>query len=144
MAKAVEEMKAGRELDALIAEKVLGCQMYTVKRHDGVVIRYRCDCAKGTPEAPLHSDDFIEHTIKLYSSDVCAAWELVEAMRKLKLKIILETSGSEYSCIVSRTIQDKAAKGYYHGYVMAYGDTAPLTICRAALCALAGEEVEEG
>lgn len=58
-------MKPGRELDALVAEKVMGYR------------RKRCDCNTFWVDAdgyePTHNQD--------YSTDIAAAWEVVERVR---------------------------------------------------------------
>jgi hypothetical protein len=123
-------MNAGRALDALVAEKVMGCKVFAVKRYDGEVLRYRCDCAAGTPQAPLHSDDFIDHTIKRYSEDWRVAGEVVERL-------------NAHGWLIGMCYQRPSPPGYYLALTngnmepaRGEAETLPLAICRAALKAM--------
>lgn len=104
------ELKPGRELDALIAEKVFGdkpirtdCEVYN--RHGG--------------------------WLRPYSSSIEAAWEVVEKMTA--------RPGFELDCQITPA-KGPGGLGWYcnfgdsrHGE---YGETAPHAICLAALKAV--------
>ncbi len=70
-------MKPGRELDALVAKKVLGCQV----AGQGAYIF--CGC----PSFPHgeRSPDGME--IKHYSTDISSTWEVVEALKDQDFKL---------------------------------------------------------
>lgn len=104
--------KPSRELDAWVAEKVMGKQV----RNYWVIDGFHND---GRP----HSQCPVEH----YSSDIAAAWEVVEKL----------TDQSKPHFELS-----KGYEGWWHvGFdldrpfkrVIAKADTAPLAICLAAL-----------
>ena len=101
-------MKAGRELDVLIAEKVLG-----LKRSGDLFAR---------AEWPKH-----------YSTDIAAAWEVVEKLGRHSLRLYAPCdeapSWMASFCVYGyRPFQDQTWKGY--------ADTAPHAISLAALKAV--------
>jgi len=107
----------GRELDALVAEKVMGW----IKRPKGA----------GTAHLWISSDKqaFHESELPAYSTDIAAAWQVVEKLtrRDDKLFFTLETpiSGSAWEC-------------WFSGE-WAEGETASHAICLAALKAVGVE-----
>jgi hypothetical protein len=106
-------MKAGRELDALIADKVMGWE--------------KCN------ESYLYFDGVIFRTLELTSygkfepsTDIADAWLVVEKLRDKNLEIHLESQYNSfgervYFCEFSNILVAKEA------------ETAPLAICLAAL-----------
>ena len=122
-----DEMPAGRELDALVAEKVMGFCLcpYDPKwmRADtgsGIWIdgdTWRCTDHGKPAFTPWRS----------YSTDIAAAWEVVEKMREdYEPRIELWDEGWEV------TILTGTDRGSASGRAL----TAPLAICRAALKAV--------
>ena len=123
------EMQAGRELDALIAERVMGWTKVskTVSRWtEGTEIREKIVWEGKAPD-DLKCSSPIE--IKKYSTGIAAAWQVVEKIRGM------------YECkshngIVVMSDPD----GWYAEFPEpiwsdATEKTAPLAICRAALLA---------
>jgi hypothetical protein len=116
-------MEAGRELDALIAEKVMG---WTVE----LIVNSPCDAfeewrdAQGWRYGP---------NPPLYSTDIAAAWEIAE---KLQLAVIPDASGGW--CAGHALFR---GPGWYEENVndWEHADTAPLALCRAALAAVGAE-----
>lgn len=129
-------MKAGRELDALVAEKVMGltwnedrCRIcgwpLAASRDEG--------CAPGDcsmrPSPARRADEPAP-----YSTDIAAAWEVVERMC---------ADGWEYEINSHYSVTARFGKGHYehwdsvwHGpSVEEFADTAPHAICLAALAA---------
>lgn len=127
-------MNAGRDMDALVAEKVMGWDLKTVwigsEEHKRLI----------APERHYMPDDY-----PWYSTDIAAAWMVVEKMQerfKCGVKVFaiipeqIERVGKKYVCS-------------FHSGTLEYitpelhtsdkADTAPLAICRAALKA-----IEEG
>lgn len=113
------EMIAGRELDALIAEQVMGGNWSSIDY------------------AP-----YIEN-LPHYSTDIAAAWQVVERMQELRYSLVIGTN----ACARSQN----GAK-FYEGWrglgqsiidaeetegFLAVAETVPLAICKAALLAIA-------
>ena len=108
----IDEMPAGREMDALVAEKVFG-----VPHEDCFDVYGGKRCVKddeyGGPQC--------------YSTDIAAAWEVVEKIREdYEPRIELWDEGWEV------TILTGTDRGSASGRAL----TAPLAICRAALKAV--------
>lgn len=108
-------MKAGRELDALIAEKVMGWERLEKILH---------------PPGPYEMNAW-GNMIPHYSTDIDAAWEVVEKMHSMRLQTSIITTEKG----VSVTIDEF----YCHSPDETIAETAPHAICLAALKAL-GEE----
>lgn len=74
-------LKAGRELDALIATKIFGANVVHVNQQYGWRIDYvsdRTEC-----NTPILSDYGVEgHMLKAYSTDISAAWEVFEKLSR--------------------------------------------------------------
>jgi hypothetical protein len=106
-------MTPGLELDALIAEKVMGLSVSKEIIRDGSGARYY-------PEL-LH-----------YSTDIAAAWEVVEKMGTLPRKD-MQRGGFQVN------YDDHGwTASFWREY--AFGESAPHAICLAALKALAPRE----
>ena len=119
-------MQAGRELDALVAEKVMGLN-----------IRYPTD--GNVPREPFYwakDDDGYEEPFACphYSTDISAAWEVVEK---------LMGSGAMFGFVLS-VLDDRHTTAVFsetagHGY-RGISEEAPHAICLAALKAMGVEE----
>ena len=120
-------MKAGRELDALIAEKVMGCK---VLRAGGMVM---CDCLR----YPLH-DVGNNNELRAYSTDIAAAFEVVEKLQAAGFKWALMSRSPIMSD--SRVVPHARLWNYSEGVLTtdksADADTLSLAICLAALKAV--------
>lgn len=68
----VNELQAGRELDALVAERVMGCK--PKKRHDDWV----CTCDQD--DHAIQSDNHEVPYLLYYSTNIEAAWEVVKCL----------------------------------------------------------------
>jgi hypothetical protein len=122
----MKELEAGPELDALIAEKVMG----------GTLIRCSLHGAKDGPPncRQVHwPGGRVGHPPE-YSTDIAAAWTVVERLASLNEDQFVRVAAlrhGKWSAIVatehasSETILGRSA-----------ADSAPLAICRAALLAL--------
>jgi hypothetical protein len=129
-------MKPGRGLDALVAEKVMGLEApapwpENVKLNpsdalDAVV-------ARGYAEAVLRFSE-----PKPYSTDIKAAWEVVERIWKLRDARFghLEVSRD---AVVGWYCRLAVSPGPCNPFVYQVADTAPHAICLAALEALGVE-----
>lgn len=115
-------MPAGREMDALIAERVMGWEIHPHKTHyihnDGKT-GYFVPCGEFQP-----------------SEDIAAAWQVVERMRYKNFysqhtDLTLASENEEWWSWTF--IDHNPLAGYSE---KATAETAPLAICRAALLAV--------
>lgn len=120
-------MTPGRELDALVAEKVMGC---TPKR-DGSG-RIECGCPdKGHEHFIDPYDREMDMGLKSYSTDIAAAWEVVDKIANhwSNVSLLRADDGSWHVC--SDPEMSFGSSG-------AEAPTAPHAICLAALKAVGG------
>lgn len=124
----MSEMKAGRELDALVAERVMGwTDVKLAKRPElGVLGRH-----------PVrHAQEIVPH----YSTDIAAAMAVVEELRSWIFwvqRVEAPLGQVRYSARVYT--RDKDVPYYFGAYYDATANTAPLAICLAALKAVGVE-----
>jgi len=130
----IDQMQAGREMDALVAEKAMGISVqlfgdpcylvnYCLRKDNGDLYYFKGEC-------PLKaSREEVKELIPNYSTDIARAWEVVEKMKN-------------YLFVCGRT-DDGIWEAYFFpvnsgiGKLSeAHGDTAPSAICRAALKAM--------
>lgn len=119
----MSELDAGPELDAEIARRVMGLPNVRQAPWGDYAIYSACrhnDCSDPVPE---------------YSTDIAAAWSVVEWAQQLRdrhgLIELCYGYGSDDWCV-------SIWPDYERGRIEAYGPTAPLAICRAALKSLEG------
>lgn len=143
----MEEMKPGRELDALIAEKVMGLNVQSSPETSG---------GDGSPgnrmligSKPVYYDEprgsivrGFGKDIPPYSTSIAAAWEVVEKL-DLFSKFYLhkipkgEWAGMNgYYKIQSYEMDKMGSLGEWSHFTFAEGETAPHAICKAALAAV--------
>jgi hypothetical protein len=128
-----ETMQAGRELDALVAEKVMGWREVRLRpsnssRRSGPDYKgYKPDVVARRRETPCH--------VPAYSTDIAAAWEVVEAMERRGCLVVTRTRGA-ISGKPRVEITGTHPVGRNEWLVHEDADTVPLAICRAALAAL--------
>jgi hypothetical protein len=112
-------MKPGRELDALIAEKVMGLVIHHKRRdewNDGDSLFY---------VYYVEDEEHIEHVPK-YSTDISAAWEVVKKLRDLGYRpILMPDWGEDWECQIYREAERIVDSPWC--------ETAPHAICLAAL-----------
>jgi len=155
----VDDMPAGREMDALVAEKVMGKTVFWRK----VLESYSWDHEKKKADTPNYEQVPVEDLggaavaywdvgceyqyklpiIKHYSANIAAAWEVVEKMR---------LTGREgywrYGVEITMFPSLVEVRLWTHGFgvgkkgaQVTRAETAPLAICRAALKAVGVTEV---
>jgi hypothetical protein len=121
----------GRELDALIAERVMGWKRHPTKPHptDNRSIGGVLYCP---PNAPYLSS---LNVVPPYSTDIAAAWEVAEKMVGDGHVFIVKGDGLRTGDFSPRwtVLCDNLPR--------TDDDSAPLAICRAALKAVADKEV---
>ena len=106
-------MEAGREMDALVAEKVMGYEDMGI----GIGLRFQKPSKDGVK---------VLYELPGYSTRIVAAWEVVEKLRERSIALTITTMGPRDQVHVFTT---------HNGERMTkvWDDTAPLAICRAAL-----------
>jgi hypothetical protein len=135
----VLDVSAGRELDALVAEKVMG---WVYREYWGQLVpSEHLDAPMWSEWAQDKSGDVCRHPINRmpnipyrgdkpwipeYSTDISAAWEVVEKNKEYWFFLMYSADMKQWWCEY-RVNKQK-------GRVTA--DTAPLAICRAALLAM--------
>ena len=108
----IEQMPAGRELDTLVAEKVLRWKRQERGRSSSL------------PWPHWISDGTTYLELPRFSEDVGDAWEIVRELIKRGLHVSLDSDGSGWTA-------DFTPNPLVTFFTCA--DTAPLAICRAAL-----------
>ena len=102
-----------RELDALVAERVMGCRVaWNAAPY--------CDCSVDRPHDIATDDDTFE--LPLYSTDIAAAWEVVEK--------IIARGNNVWVGFYGNTWHMHFTEDALSQYP---ADTAPKAICLAAL-----------
>lgn len=129
-------MNAGQELDALVAEKVMGWRSYRTchASYGGSLWSWNWYASS---IAPPHCDGYFdgEHTPQTYprpvapgdwspSSSIADAWEVMEKLRADFVSVDLVTAFPGWNCSILRGVNDE---------VDATGATAPLAICLVAM-----------
>lgn len=116
-------MPAGRELDALVAEKVMGWKQCSM---EGVRIK----TCYGKPPEFGRNDGRVR--IPGYSTDISAAWEVVEKVKQMNWFFILSDN----------LFPDKWEASLFWDpngtMIEARAETAPEAICKASLLAVMG------
>jgi hypothetical protein len=159
----MDELKAGRELDALIAEKVMGLRVVgrakaeTFECKDDYLIiaeggdepvflsqgRCMCEDDEGLPGFPaseeLHLFGHLRYCLDVvlhYSTDIAAAWQVIEKIRLGNSMMIDVSCGNGrlgWRCYIR--VFEKRADGHDRE-AFETANTAPLAICRAILRAI--------
>lgn len=121
----IEEMPAGRELDAFVAEKVMGWKYVDHNEAYDLPIS-GVAFGKGSP------DGLSRCPVPYYSTDIAAAWEVVEKLRKDGFAFDSYSSGSEeaeHPWTDAIFMKD-------NNECLVRAETMPLAICRAASMAV--------
>jgi hypothetical protein len=105
-------MNAGSDLDALVAEKVIGCRVIRPETGDRYPL---CGCDKSPHDKPG------TFRIESYSTDIAAAWKVADKVGLFFGRF----SKDEYWAFLS-------VSNYLNGHV-SKAKAAPLAICLAAL-----------
>ena len=128
----IDEMPAGVELDALIAERVIGLTEFPHEwDSDGYGSCRNCsaECAyhsfriDGPKNCPRPPD---------YSADIAAAWQVLEKLKERGFFAMVSTPTPGFKNWECRGWQPDPDRNRF----IAHGKTAALAICRAALLAL--------
>lgn len=117
----IEEIPAGRELDALIEVEVL-------KRNFQHVLNYMDWFKEPEPKSKIKEPYY---SPGCYSSDIEDAWEIINKLSKDFYFSIMEVEPQPRFRFLVSFAQRVGKAWVQHG-----GDTVPLAICRAALQAV--------
>lgn len=122
----IEDLKPGRELDALVAEKVMGWPTFEQYNNDRV-LELKMANAKGRRD-----NEVVPH----YSTDIASAWEVVEKLYAIDPHepTLLQIYGPLSDGYKINLIWEHHDGPILIGSLVA--DTAPLGICLAALKAV--------
>lgn len=130
------KMEAGRELDALIAERIFGWKEGTLEEYKAQVEKY------GEGATAFDEMNILPH----YSAEIAAAWEVVKMMADQGIEVIVAEGfhGNLSACLMFEGIAtpyppkdvffNLASLQHprrWHENVQA--ETVPLAICRASL-----------
>lgn len=139
-----EVKEAGRELDALIAEKVMGLEHREWKPYyapEGWFPREQRG-AVGVDGVPM--PEGYEPDLPCYSTDIAAAWQVVERLLSLGFWPDLISShrsdGQNWRCEIDRYTPPDAETDPFP--VSAISASAPHAICLAALAAVNAQSPE--
>lgn len=131
-------MKPGRDLDVLIAEKVMGFAV--IKTVWGKHKQF-CQYSLGPPDYYDDAGESILHNpLPLYSTDIAAAWEVVATLQfsgsafKYEEEHIPSPVGTDSYTATFLNLNDESPK-YILGEAMSL-ESAPHAICLAALKAV--------
>lgn len=126
--------QAGREMDARVAEKVMGFRKHLI--HGYLHNAPSDEAFDASDPAALDYDDFYPGEEPHYSTSIAAAWEVVERFRR-------GCNGKVAACVdvCVTDIPDPCDTyckicGPDTAEVIEWADTAPLAICKAALKAV--------
>lgn len=142
----IDKLEAGRELDALIAERVMGwkwCASPNTFKPGRPWRRWLAEPYRNMPvwdgvtEMPIDGLFDEESNVLYYSTDIAAAWEVVEKLRET-WPVVLVTVGPKHYDVEINT--DKGSPSHYRLVEDAQAETLPLAICRAALKAISTQE----
>lgn len=153
----IDEMPAGREIDALIAEKVMGWRY-----KEGPKFDYSGPCEWNMILLPptISDDEYIHWNFppkgvisktffldKHYSADIAAAWEVVKELKKQRWSFRYSNNAyadtQHAAAFYRRGIgRDILGGDYvYNDNAWAIANTECLAICRAALLAMGVTEL---
>ncbi len=125
----IENMEPGREMDVLVAERIMELQCFQEVRNNGVHVYqdwYHSFHVIGLPEVGEHTQRVSE-----YSEDIKAAFEVVEKTKLLEEYVLSFQSGE---WVIALNDVEMEHGEYYPGLsIRARATTPPLVICRAAL-----------
>jgi len=134
-------MEAGREMDALVAEKVMGCSVMRENYHrtlgDGGKWEWlRCGCIGGPHN--YRDDTARDGMLVYYSTDISAAWEVIDKLLSVGMSVELNAYPSaRYDVRIYKSIPHDGGMPTTSMFAgEALDDTVPLAICRAALKAV--------
>jgi hypothetical protein len=123
------ELVAGRELDALVAERVMGFRWVPTTSNSEQRLLAPPEMTNEAVDQAIGLGHSVTELAPRYSSDMGAAWQVVEFMRGQGLRpVLMPDWGKQWQCVVYRQDQYVCQSKWF--------DSAPLAICRVALVAI--------
>lgn len=120
------ELLPGRELDALVASKVMGWHDVKFQPIANAFGEKVMDEFAGHPPNDLLKSAIIPK----YSSEIRSAWEVLEKLKSISIfAAVISAKGQPWVCKVNKDTL----------FVEERADAAPLAICKAALRAVSEE-----
>lgn len=131
----IDKLEAGRELDALVAEKVMGWRNCSVSEDsiadkNGEWHKMYIKYGIGEPPDLDQSCWYTQKFIPLFSNNITAVWEVVEKLSEHCIVRISNGDGDSRDCDILPFVIDTYNLGH------ASADAWALAICRAALKAV--------
>lgn len=122
-----DTLPAGRELDALVAERVMGWSNVSLGALGN-------DAFGWNPSLRGHVPPHGRIPIPCYSTSIQAAWEVAEKLVERRRYLAVQRQAGEYNHTWSACFWEIGENGVLH-IISARGvaTSAPLAICRAAL-----------
>ena len=131
-------MKAAREIDVLIAERIFGAKVTHLNQKSGYCIDYVAD--KDKCNDPILTDYGSDgYRLKYYSTDVSSAWEIVDQLILDGWRV--ETNTSKFGGTTCQ-ISCAADRRSFDDGELVEAISAPRAICLAAL-SWAGRSLKE-
>jgi len=124
----IRNMPAGREMDALVAEHVMGFRREKTPpdcngEYGGEDILVPPNIDHDTWHYPPKGRISLTFFVPQYSTDIATAWAVLEKFRYYEIK------SYPHMNVIAEVLNEKE-------WCKATGETAPLAICRAALLAV--------
>ena len=132
----IDSMPAGVEMDALVAERVMGCKPEPWLDSHGYK-SYRCTCLLSYPHNS-RTGPMADLDLKSYSGDIAAAWEVIERLRNEYQCAVwiftcegnFQKGDPRFTVTVGRWNNEKLERNWEE---TVSASTVPLAVCRAAL-----------
>ena len=122
-------MEAGREMDCIIAENVFGWKRGKYFDDAGQLVWI-------TPSNQFYSAGSTPD----YSTDMTAAWQVVEKLSKPHIFINLSKFGDKYVCDIENMEDYSNPEKQFNRWKIDFCNSPALAICRAALLMTIGGE----
>jgi hypothetical protein len=123
------KMEAGVLMDALVAERVMGWHnVHKTSFYNDTATHWQSSLGDAFLVG-AKDDKMYEYRIPYYSTDIAAAWEVVEKLQSQNIKVTISTFGENWWIEIFDYTTEKVVR-------KAFGTTAPLAICRAVLLAV--------
>lgn len=127
------DLKPSRELDALVADRVLQWVRKTTYEHDCGPGWIGCTASQDRGE--FFPDRGGQHSLPFFSEDIEAAWKVVDKLRRDPTRAISITwTGTHWQAEILTFTDESMA--YQAFELQSTGETAPHAICLAALKAV--------
>jgi hypothetical protein len=129
----IENMPAGREMDALIAKEVMGLEVLDVPIVPREVFNRHWLTDAAHREFMKAYPDGGAKTVSHYSTETSAAWEVVEKLHSMGAWLSISIIPGYKTWDVRGVLNENTREE--HRFIN-HAESAPLAICRAALLAV--------